>query len=126
MVDGSLSGGYSGAEILELNGRNFNETFPCIGGAQTDLNGREIVLGPAGLGGLVVTRKVFSPSSGAFARYLDVITNPTPEALPASMLIQTFTAAGNNTSILVSPASTGNTYAATGFNNSCCMPLLGW
>jgi hypothetical protein len=125
-IDGSLQGGYSGAEILELNGRNFNEEFPCIGGAQTDLNGREIIVGPAGLGGLVVTRKIFSPASGAFARYLDVITNPTAEALPASMLIQTFTAAGNDTSILVSPASTGNTYAVTGFNNSCCMPLLGY
>ncbi|HZI56889.1 MAG TPA: carboxypeptidase-like regulatory domain-containing protein, partial [Verrucomicrobiae bacterium] len=126
MVDGSLNGGYSGAEILELNGRNFNESFPCIGGAQTDLNNREIVVGPAGLGGLVVTRKIYSPDSGAFARYLEVISNPTPEALPASVLFQTFTAAGNGTSILVSPASTGNTYAATGFNNGCCIPLLGY
>ena len=125
-IDGTLGGGYSGAELLELNGRNFNEEFPCISGAQTDLNGREIVMGPAGLGGLVVTRKIFSPAGGGFVRYLDVITNPTPEALPASMLLQSFLAAGGNTSILVPPASTANTYAATGFNNSCCMPLLGY
>ena len=34
-IDGSLGRGYSGAEILELNGRNFDESFPCISGAQT-------------------------------------------------------------------------------------------
>lgn len=125
-TDGTLGGGYSGAEILELNGRNFDESFPCISGAQTDLNNREIVMGPAGLGGLVVNRKIFSPDSGAFVRYLDQISNPTQEALPASLLLQSFLAAGGNTSILISPASTGNTYAATGFNNSCCMPWLGF
>ena len=125
-IDGTLGRGYSGAEFLELNGRNFNESFPCIRGAQTDLGGREILMGPAGLGGLVVTRKIFSPASGAYVRYLDVVSNPTAEALPTSMLLQNFLAAGSNTSILVSPASTGNTYAATGFNNSCCMPLLGF
>jgi hypothetical protein len=125
-IDGTLNGGYSGAEILELNGRNFDESFPCISGAATDLNSREILMGPAGLGGLVVTRKIFSPASGAFVRYLDVISNPTQEALPASMGLQSFLAAGSNTSILISPATTGNTYAATGFNNSCCMPLLGF
>ena len=75
---------------------------------------------------LVVTRKIFSPASGAFVRYLDIVSNPTPEALPASMLLQSFLAAGTNTSILVSPSSTGNTYTATGFNNGCCMPLLGF
>ncbi len=125
-IDGTLGRGYSGAEILELNGRNFDESFPCLSGAQTNLSGREIVMGPAGLGGLVVTRKIFSPASGAFVRYLDIVSNPTPEALPASMLLQSFLAAGTNTSILVSPSSTGNTYAATGFNNGCCMPLLGF
>src|SRR5262249_11705975 len=106
--------------------RTFNQSFPCISGAQTDLNNREIVMGPAGLGGLVVTRKIFSPASGAFVRYLDQISNPTQEALSASLLLQNFLAAGSNTGILVSPASTGNTYAVTGFNSSCCMPLLGF
>jgi hypothetical protein len=124
-VDGTLGRGYSGAEILELNGRSFNEAFPCISGAQTDLGNREIVMGPAGLGGLVVTRKIFSPASGAYARYLDVVSNPTPEALPASMQMQSFLAAGGSTSVLVTPNSTANTYAVTGFNNGCCMPLLG-
>jgi hypothetical protein len=126
LIDGTLNHGYSGAEIMQLNGRTFNVAFPCIRGAQTDLGGREILMGPAGLGGLVVTRKIFSPASGAYVRYLDVISNPTAEALPTSMLLESFLAAGSNTSILVSPASTGNTYAATGFNNSCCMPLLGF
>ncbi len=125
-IDGTLGGGYAGIEILELNGRNFDESFPCISGAQTDVGGREIVMGPAGLGGLVATRKIFSPTSGAFARYLDVISNPTQEALPASIVMQSFLAAGTNTSILVPPSTTAGTYAITGFNNSCCMPLLGF
>jgi hypothetical protein len=125
--DGTLGGGYEGAEVLQLNGNNFNEVFPCIGGAQTELNTRQILMGPAGMSGLSVTRKIFSPDSGGYVRYLDVISNPTQEALPVSMLFQSFLAAGNNTSILVTPSSTGNTYAATSFNsNGCCMPTLGF
>src|SRR5262249_4239379 len=89
-IDPTLNGGYSGAELIELNGRNFNESFPCSRGAATDLNGREILMGPAGLGGLVVTRKIFSPASGAFVRYLEQISNPTQEALPASLFLQNF------------------------------------
>jgi Carboxypeptidase regulatory-like domain/Bacterial TSP3 repeat/Bacterial Ig-like domain (group 2) len=125
--DGTLGGGYSGVERLQLNGNNFSESFPCIAGAQTELTGRQILMGPAGMSGLVVTRKIFSPASGAYVRYLDVISNPTQEALPASMIFQGFLAAGDNTSILIPPSSTGNTYAATSFNsNGCCMPTLGF
>lgn len=124
-LDGTIGGGYSGAEILELNGRNFNQTFPCISGAQTDLGGQEIIMGPAGLGGLVVTRKIFSPAGGGFVRYLDVISNPTQEAVSTSLLTETFLIAQGNTTIVVPPSSTANTYAITGFANNCCSPLLG-
>lgn len=124
-IDGSVGRGYSGAEILELNGRNFDEDFPCVSGAQVDLNGREMVMGPAGLGGLVVTRKIFSPTGGGFARYLDVISNPTQEAIPATTFIQSFLGAFGNSTIVTDPATTSNTYAITGSQNNCCGPLLG-
>jgi hypothetical protein len=125
-IDGTVGSGYSfGGELLELNGRNFDEDFPCISGSQTDLGGREIVMGPAGLGGLTVTRKIFSPAGGGFARYLDVISNPTQEALPATAFIQSRLAAFGNLTIVVDPATTSNTYAVTGSVNNCCGPLLG-
>src|SRR5262249_22679440 len=111
-IYGTVGAGYSfGGEILELNGRNFDEDFPCISGAQTDLGGREIIMGPAGLGGLTVTRKIFSPVGGGFARFLDVISNPTQEALPTTAFIQSFLA--NSLTVVVDPSTTSNTYAVT-------------
>ena len=67
--DRTLSRGYSGAENLLFNGLSFNEFFPCIAGAQTAQGGREIDYGPAGVSGLTVTRKVYSPVGGGFTRY---------------------------------------------------------
>ena len=44
---------------------------------------REIVVRQDNVGGLSVTRKVFVPAAGYFARYLEVLTNPT--SLPATV-----------------------------------------
>ena len=41
--------------------------------------GRELAVRQQGLAGLNVTRKVFVPRNGYFARYLDIFSNPTPQ-----------------------------------------------
>ena len=123
-IDGTLSRGYSGAENLQFNGLNFNEFFPCIAGAQTAQSGREIDYGPAGVSGLTVTRKVYSPVGGGFTRYLEVLTNRTQQPVPATPAIQSFLNTQGGITVLVAPSDTGNTYAVTG-TGFCCTPLLG-
>jgi Carboxypeptidase regulatory-like domain/Bacterial TSP3 repeat len=122
--DGTLSRGYSGAENLQFNGLNFNEFFPCIAGAQTAQGGREIDYGPAGVSGLTVTRKVYSPTGGGFTRYLEVLSNPTQQPVPVKPLIQSFLNTQGGITVQVAPSDTGNTYAVTG-TGICCTPLLG-
>ncbi|MFL6388274.1 MAG: carboxypeptidase regulatory-like domain-containing protein [Terriglobales bacterium] len=123
-IDGNLNRGYSGAENLQFNGLNFNEFFPCIAGAQTTQSEREIDYGPAGVSGLTVTRKVYSPAGGGFTRYLEVLTNSTQQPVPATPAIQSFLNNQGGITVLVSPSDTGNTYAVTG-TGFCCTPLLG-
>ena len=120
----ALSRGYSGAENLQFNGFNFNEFFPCIAGAQTAQSGREIDYGPAGVSGLTVTRKVYSPAGGGFTRYLEVLSNSTQQPVPVTPLIQSFLNTQGGITVLVAPSDTGNTYAVTG-TGFCCTPLLG-
>ena len=122
--DNTLNRGYSGAENLLFNGLNFNEFFPCIAGAQTAQGGREIDYGPAGVSGLTVTRKVYSPVGGGFTRYLEVLSNSTPQPVPVTPPIQSFLNTQGGITILVAPSDTGNTYAVTG-TGVCCTPLLG-
>lgn len=123
-IDNSLNRGYSGGENLEFNGSNFNEFFPCLAGAQTGQNGREIDLGPAGVSGVTVTRKIYSPASGGFTRYLEVLNNQTQQPVPVTPLIQSFLNTQGGITVQVAPADTGNTYAVTG-TGFCCTPLLG-
>src|SRR6185312_155025 len=44
--------------------------------ATTELSGRQFVIQQNGLDSLNVTRKVYVPSDGYFARYLDIVSNP--------------------------------------------------
>jgi hypothetical protein len=43
----------------------------------TELNGQQVVIRQEGLAGLNVTRKIFVPNDGYFARYLELLNNPT-------------------------------------------------
>ena len=122
--DNSITRGYSGAENLQFNGLNFNEFFPCIAGAQTGIGRREIEMGPAGISGITVTRKIYSPANGGFTRYLEVLSNPTQQPVPVKPLIQSFLNNQGGITVQVAPSDTGNTYAVTG-TGICCTPLLG-
>ena len=93
-------------------------------GGTTAQGGREIDYGPAGVSGLTVTRKVYSPAGGGFTRYLEVLSNSTPQPVPVTPLIQSFLNTQGGITVLVAPSDTGNTYAVTG-TGVCCTPLLG-
>ncbi|MBT3265581.1 hypothetical protein HN371_00435 [Candidatus Poribacteria bacterium] len=51
----------------------------------TEHNGRQLVMGPFDYGGIEVTRKIYVPRAGGFARYMEVLSNPTGIALPISL-----------------------------------------
>ncbi len=65
-----LSGGTAGVD--------FN--FPCQSAGALELDGLQVALraGYVGGAGVDVSRKVFVPAAGGFARYLEVLTNRAP------------------------------------------------
>jgi hypothetical protein len=74
---------------------------------------------------LNVTRKVFSPAAGGFARYLEIITNPSRNTVTATIEVQTDSGSSNSTSrVVVSPADTSNRYAVTDDTSSTTRPVL--
>jgi YD repeat-containing protein len=119
-VDGFLNGAYDDAYRLELNAA----LYPCFPAGVPQQSNREIDFTQGALGPLTVTRKVFSPSGGRFARYLDEITNPTSAGVSVTVSVDSLLGSGTNTNIVVSPSQTSNTYAVTDANGVCCSPSL--
>ena len=89
---------------------------------------RQIAIGPAPVGALALTRKVFVPAGGGFARYLEILTNPS--AAPRTVTVEVASylgASGGPPSLVVvtAPAATNHTFAITDLTGECCDPLLG-
>ena len=82
ILDGTNSayGGDFGANrggfLLDVIAAGTPNRFTGNGFGTTEQNGREIVIRQNALAGLNVTRKVFLPQDGYFARYLEILTNP--------------------------------------------------
>jgi hypothetical protein len=53
--------------------------------ALTEHAGRQVVMGPFDYGGIEVTRKIYVPRAGGFARYMEILSNPSGIALPISL-----------------------------------------
>ena len=49
--------------------------FPYFSSAITEDGGRELVIGQASLGDVLVTRKIFVPADETYARFLEIVTN---------------------------------------------------
>jgi len=61
-------------------------TFPPVASTALGVGGQELRVGPAAIpGGLLATRKVFVPSDGNFARYANVLENPTDSPIPTTV-----------------------------------------
>ncbi len=95
---------YDVGQYLTVNGT----AFP-ISTRSTELADRQVVTGPATLAGLQVTRKIYVPAaSGAgWARFLEVLANPTSAPITAAVRIQTNAGSDGSTTIITS--SSGDT-----------------
>ena len=62
---------YDGGHRLYVNG----SSFPGFDTATTELDGYQFVIGPATFGSIEVVRKVFISPDGAFARWIEILTN---------------------------------------------------
>jgi hypothetical protein len=76
-----------------------------------EMGGRQAAYGPYALGGVVAARKLFVPSAGGFARYLDTLTNTS--TAPVTVNVRIEGSLGGVARVIVDPATTGNTYAVT-------------
>ncbi len=65
-----------GAGILDLVVGGNTNRFLGQGFASSLQGGRELSIFQPGVGGLDVTRRIFVPTNGYFARYLEVVSNP--------------------------------------------------
>ena len=107
-ADGTLRNAYRfDAYTLRVNGQSPSGNKP----AQFEMAGRQIVYGPYALGGVEATRRLFVPSTGGFARYLDTVTNTS--ALPVTVDVQVEGALGGVVHVVVDPSTTSNSYAVT-------------
>ncbi|MEM4406647.1 MAG: hypothetical protein QXS68_06345, partial [Candidatus Methanomethylicaceae archaeon] len=66
-----------------------NSDFPYFETAQTENGGREIVIGPALINGVEVTRKIYIPENQGFARFLEIVHNPGSETVSYTVPIYT-------------------------------------
>jgi hypothetical protein len=71
-----------------------------------------------------MTRQVYVPPSGGFARYLELLTNPGAAPVTVPVSVDGYLASYESTRIVASPASTGRRYALTD-SGECCRPVLG-
>ncbi|MBI5756543.1 MAG: putative metal-binding motif-containing protein, partial [Nitrospirae bacterium] len=111
--DRRLGDAYNGSYYLYINYINGSwGSWMSSAVASLEDNDRELVIGPQTIDGLQVTRKVFVPAEGGFARYIDAIYNPGGDT---AVSVQVYSALGSlgDTVISTYPVDTGNTYAVT-------------
>jgi hypothetical protein len=95
--NGSLEYGtnyaYDGAEelyLIDSGGTSSEYGYGENEVAIYELNNQGISLQEPGLDDLTVTRKVYVPSNGYFARYLEILTNPGTTPVTVSVQLQTY------------------------------------
>jgi hypothetical protein len=119
-----LSDAYNGAYELYVNEEGL---YPRENIAGVELNGRQLVVGTAEAPMVQVTRKVFVPQAGGFARYLEILHNPLP--IPVEAVVNVYSELGCDDELqaLVAPSATGSTYAVTygGGGGESGRPVLG-
>ena len=75
---------YDWMYYLSVNGTYYN---PPSGTYTTELGGRQVVLPVVNISGLNVQRKIFVPSTENWARYLEIIHNPTGSPITANVRV---------------------------------------
>jgi len=69
-----------GAELLSIVKNGAEVPFAGTQFGTADLSGQQISVQQSGVNGLNITRRIYVPSSGYFARYLELINNPSTQA----------------------------------------------
>ena len=103
--DGSISDGTSDA----YDGGHDLSAFPNITTGSAEDNGREIVIGPATVSGVEVVRKIFVPQDQAYARFLEIVTNPGASTVNFTVSIDTNLGSDSST-VLVETSSGDATF----------------
>ncbi|MDY6947003.1 MAG: carboxypeptidase regulatory-like domain-containing protein [Pseudomonadota bacterium] len=116
---GSAGDAYDGAYALSVE----QMPFPCLSVAEVRQQQRELVIGPSVIQNLEVSRRVYVPQAGGYARYLEVFNNPTSNPITVVVNVDSNLGSDSNTQQIVTPASTGNRYAVT--RDSGSDPALG-
>jgi len=101
--NGSINDGTNDAYDGGLNLNN----FPFVGTAQTEDNEREIVIGPANIGSVEVTRKIYVPEDQSWARFLEIVTNTSSSTV--NYTVQLNTNLGSDGGTVLVTTSSGDT-----------------
>ena len=108
--DGHLINGsddaYDDAQRLELVANGTSQSFTGATVGLVEEAGREIAIAQS-VAGLDVTRKIFVPSDGYFARYLEVLKNTS--AAPVTVDVKIASNLGSNFQTQVAATSSGDT-----------------
>jgi hypothetical protein len=83
---------YDFGMVLKINGVYFPSSV-----ATTELDGRQVVIGPESFSGVDVTRKVYVPQDASWIRYLELFSNPT--GAPITLTVRVETNTGGTTSV---------------------------
>jgi protocatechuate 3,4-dioxygenase beta subunit len=118
-ADGRLTYAYSGAFYLKADSWWFDNRRQTIA---TEDGGRELVISPDAFDGIRMTRKVYVPAEGRFARYLEILTNTSTQPKSVKVGGEAWLGAYTDSRVVVAPSQTGNRYAVTDANGVCCYP----
>lgn len=110
---------YSGGAFPYINGGYVPYDCELGDAALIDQAGRQLTFGPRPLAGDLATasqsaiqagRKVFVPTNGGFARYLEILTNPLNTPVTVTFEVDSYLAS-IDTALAVDPSTTGQTFA---------------
>ncbi|WP_437329604.1 thrombospondin type 3 repeat-containing protein [Sorangium sp. So ce381] len=97
-TDGVIGDGTNDAFDTGMVLRVDGSTFPSSTRAE-EMDGRQLVHGPALMGELEVTRKIYVPTDEGWARFLEILHNPTASERVTVVRIETNVGSDNGTTI---------------------------
>lgn len=98
----------TGASRLEIVSDGTATPFTGANVGTMEQDGREIVVRQTDIAGLSVTRKVFVPRDGYFARYLELLTNPTNAPITVDLRVRTTVSDGDYYPRIIGTTSSGD------------------
>lgn len=101
-------------------------SFPYNDSALLFQDGRELQIGPVNLAGLTVSRRLFVPAPGGYARVLETLTNLGASEITVPVELVADYRAGTEAQLLVDPAANGNRYALYAQGGVMATPAAGY